>query len=127
MKLPLTFVMSETYAVWTDSDVQAGETNDQGFEYEEEEYTLEDLKDHIDKGYFCEASETPVTNRGVWLNSIGDPDPETATQTVKGLHCDRILDADGKELNPQETEKVWKALVRQSIGEKLEPEAPQLG
>lgn len=127
MKLPLTFVMSETYSIWTDADVQAGDPSEQDFEYEGEHYTLEELKEHIDKEYFCEASEAPVTNRGVWLNSIGDPDPETATQKVKALHCDRILDADGQKLPERETQKIWTRLVRQSIGEKLEPEGVSLG
>lgn len=114
MKTPLTFVMTETYEDWDNSDIEAGETSKKGFDYKGERYSVDELKEYIEDQGFGDPSEHPVTNRNVWLKSIGDPGFETGIQEVKHLHCDKILDADGNRLEANQEEKIWTTLVRQS-------------
>lgn len=120
MKTPLTFVISETYETWDEEAVEIGETDDKGFNFEDEEYELDDLQDYIEKEGFTNASEVPVTNTGVWLSTDSEEDYQTGERTTKSIHCSKVLDADGKELTPAQQGKVWRNLVRQVVGEKLE-------
>lgn len=121
LKTPLQFVMTQSYSVWANSDISAGEVSNRGFDFEEKAYSLAELRDHIKEHRFCEASESPVTNRSAWLIRRGLPDGEQGLQQNKALHCERILDADGYSLGPLTTERYWKRVVRESIGDDLEP------
>lgn len=120
MKLPITFVMNQTYDVWTEADIEAGETNNRGFDFEKRDFDLEELKAHIENNGFREPSESPVSSSHVWLNS---PSESTGTQINYGLHLSYIKDADGMPLDGVAEGKIWRNLVRQVVGEKhLEPE-----
>ena len=101
MKLPITFVMNQTFSVWTEEDIEAGETNNTGFDFEKQDFTLEELREHIEKNEFMYASESPVSNTHVWLQNSPGSSP-----------------ADGMPINGVSEGKIWRNLVREVTGEK---------
>lgn len=120
MKQPLQFVMSETYETWDEEAVEIGETNDRGFNFEDEVYELDDLQDYLDREGFIHASESPVSSSRVWLSTESDTDFSSGDRTIKSIHCSKVLDGDGKELTDAQKGKIWTNLVRQAVGEKIE-------
>jgi hypothetical protein len=118
IKLPLTFVMNQTFEVWTEEDIEAGETNNRGFDFEKTDFSLAALRDHIEKEEFTHASETPVTNSQVWLTVYQQPDPANGESLNNSLHCVYIKDADGMPIDEVSEGKIWRNLVRQVVGEK---------
>lgn len=120
MKQPIQFVLSETYETWDEEAIELGETDDKGFSFEDEVYDLEDLQNYLDSEGFIHASESPVTNRRVYLSTESEADISSGDRTVKSLHCSKVLDGDGKELTSAQQAKLWTGVVRQAVGEKLE-------
>lgn len=118
MKLPITFVMNQTFSVWTEEDIEAGETNNTGFDFEKQDFTLEELREHIEKNEFMYASESPVSNTHVWLQNSPGSSPETGNSLHNGLHMCYIKDADGMPINGVSEGKIWRNLVREVTGEK---------
>lgn len=118
MKLPLTFVISQTFECWSEDDIEAGETNNRGFDFEKENYDLEDLKNYIERNGFNQASESPVISDHVWLSNHDEPFSGPVVSQRNSLHCNYIMDADGLPIDTAMEGKLWRNIVRQAVGEK---------
>lgn len=72
--------ISITYETWDEESLEAGETDDRGFEIESEEYDFRDLIQLMRDGGYSEDS-------GNWFST---PDPErdfqTGEETFRSLH-----------------------------------------
>jgi len=76
------FKVSKTYQVITPESAEIGDHADQGFEYENNEFTLRELLKEIENGGFVE-------NSGRWLSTV-DPerDYQTGEETFYNLHIE---------------------------------------
>ncbi|UDM18958.1 hypothetical protein [Vogesella sp. XCS3] len=103
-----TYSASITYQVWTESGIEAGEPEDTGFEVEDEEVDLDELKSMATKFGTLSPSEQPVTSGHAWLNSMDDDvNFSTGARTSYALH---IKDDAGDPLPVEKLRAVMKAL-----------------
>ena len=77
-------LISETYETWDHEAIEAGDTDDRGFNFQAEEYSFRDLVDYIRRNGFSREGSTQ------WLTTV-DPDRDyrTGEETTKALHFDR--------------------------------------
>ena len=88
------FNVSKTYEIWDKESIELGETDDRGFEYEDNKLTLKELINEIKNNGFNEVSCWPwrnLPNHGYkpWLSTV-DPykDMVTGDVTNYSLHID---------------------------------------
>jgi len=116
MKLPLTFVISQTYESWSEEDIEIGDTDDKGFDFENEHFTMEETRRHVLNGSFFKATDSSEN-----LSSNGDPDIETGVIVNRNIHCDKILDANGTEIDPSQKKKIWCKFIEQPMAKAPDP------
>ncbi len=75
--------ISETYETWTEEDVEIGDTNDRGFNFQSEDYSFRELIDYIEREGFRREGNTE------WLTDCEEMDYRTGETTNRGLHFDR--------------------------------------
>lgn len=122
MKTPIAFVMDQSTAVWTNSDVEAGETSNITRDFESKRFSAEELLEHIDEENLWDVVGESKYTLDARLLAVGDPDSDAGTQTVKKLSCLRVLDADGAEVDTVKAAKLWNRLVDKAVHVSLEPE-----
>lgn len=88
------FLVSKTYEIITPESLKQGDAEDRGFEYEDDEMSIEDILREINNDGFTELSsswiedhkDSPLENY-TWINTV---DPErnytTGEETYYGLH-----------------------------------------
>jgi len=84
------FTVSKTYETWDEDALEAGETNDRGYEYEDENMSLRDVVREIENGRWehdCMPFELP---RGATLlrlySADSDVDYRSGESTSTALH-----------------------------------------
>jgi hypothetical protein len=84
------FNVSITYSTWNDEAYEAGDTDDKGFEIQDEKMDLRELIKTIDEGGFNHLSTQPYDGSGsVWIsNADGDTDMFTGETTYRNIHID---------------------------------------
>lgn len=130
MKRPLSFIMSETFESWTPEDVEHGEAGDRGFNFEEVEYEREEIQDYLEREGFIHPSQSPITPDAahLWISTQAEvEDYGTGEETIKSLHCKKVLDGDGKELTSAQADRAWNKLVAEAAGQKLKHPAVSHG
>jgi hypothetical protein len=76
-------LISETYETWDEDAIEAGETDDSGFNFQAEEYSFRDLVQYIRREGFSRQGETR------WLETEDSTNYRTGEATRKALHFDR--------------------------------------
>lgn len=122
MRKPITFVVDQTTSVWTNSDVEAGETSNITRDFESRRFSPEELLEHTEEEKFWDVVGQSKHTLDTRLLSVGNPDSDAGTQTIKKLTCLMVLDADGYKLDEPKAAKFWNRLVDKAIHVSLEPE-----
>jgi hypothetical protein len=121
MKRPIQFLLSETYQSMTPEDAEFGEPSSQGFNFEDEVLSLEDLSSYLDKENFMHPSEFPITNGRVWISTEAEvTDYGTGESNMKSLHCKKVMDGDGIEIAGPQADRIWMKMVAKASGQKLD-------
>jgi len=95
-------LISRTYETWTPDDIEAGETNNQGFEFTDEPVTFRELVDMIGReGFFYPSCSHATGSTFEWLNTEPDIDYRTGEQTSFALHY--------SDKNKPAAAKYWRA------------------
>lgn len=123
MKLPLKFVLTQTRQTWDDKDRELGDTDKRGFDFIEEAYELERLREYVKDQAFVRASEYPIGSAGVSLLTDDQPDRDAGTSTSLSLHCHSVLDANDKPLETYQQGRIWQKLVEELVTGGQRPEA----
>jgi hypothetical protein len=80
-------LISRTYETWTDDDLEAGDTDNRGFEFTDEPVTFRELVDMIGREGFFRPSCRPATGSTFeWLETEPETDYRTGEQTTFALH-----------------------------------------
>lgn len=88
------FVVSKTYQITTPESAKNGDYSEQGFEYEDDEMSMEDILREIENDGFTELSSSWIEDHqnsnkenNTWINTV-DPDRNftTGEETFYGLH-----------------------------------------
>jgi hypothetical protein len=92
-------LISRTYETWTPDDIEAGETNNQGFEFTDEPVTFRELVDMIGReGFFHPSCSHATGSTFEWLNTEPDIDYRTGEQTSFALHYSRQKQAGSRQV-----------------------------
>lgn len=94
------YLTSVTYEVWTEEDREIGETDEKGFEREEELGTLRDVIDLAQRYDILARSKGDGTS---WWSSEAHEDYRTGQDTYYSLH---VQYADGKSLSAADFAKI---------------------
>ena len=89
-----TFIVSKTFEVWSEDDLEAGETYNRGFVFEDEEMEEAELADLIKNQGFCYGSSWPMSRPSDWVSREGWVSPVSGDERVESLH---VKDIDWKE------------------------------
>lgn len=110
MKLPIVFVLNETYQTSTEESVEAGDFADTGFNFEDESYTSEELQAYLQSEGFIHPSSSPLSSKNDYITNERAEDRayfEKGEETTKSLHLVKIVDADGVELPTEKQNTLW--------------------
>jgi len=90
------FKVSKTYETWSESDIDACDTDNRGFEYENQEFTFSELVREFDWGGALEASVCPWddTQRYAWIYSSESQNFQTGERTSYAWHLSRDQQSD---------------------------------
>lgn len=95
------YAMSKTYETWSYDDIDAGDTDDKGFEYKDEKFdSLWDMAKEIrDSGPVAPSHSGPATNH-TWYSTVdGEEDYKTGEKTYYAFHPEGLSDTDAKQLH----------------------------
>jgi len=92
------FLVNRTYETW-----KASGTDDRGFTYQDETYTLRDLVNEMRREGITEPSSSYISG-GEWFSSI-DPDRDYSTgeETYHSIHLRKL---DGSRLDARTTRRI---------------------
>ena len=81
------FKLSKIYETWTDEAVEYGETDDKGYEYQDQEFdTLDDVVNEITSEGYVEYSSSEYCEGG-WHNTVDDDiNYATGERTIYSFH-----------------------------------------
>ena len=82
-----TMFISITYQVWTEEDVEAGESSEGGFKVEDEEWTLGQVVRELENGYM-HLSSGGVPNKNTWI-SKDEEDIRTGNTKIYSMHLSK--------------------------------------
>ena len=93
------YTMSKTYEVWDEDSLEAGDTDDKGFEYEDREFdSLWDMADEIRDAGATEPSDSSGGSRTWYTTPDGEVDYRTGERTYYAFHPDNLSAEEAKEL-----------------------------
>jgi hypothetical protein len=75
--------ISVTYEEWSQEAIEAGETDERGFEFEDVDYGFRELVDYIDREGFTQSNCYPGTPD--WLSTEGELHTD-GSHTIKAIH-----------------------------------------
>ena len=104
------YLMSMTYERWSQEDIEAGDTDDRGWEYEDEHYrTLNELlKDTpVRQQSWLQWSSTSPRPQTDWVISEPEKDHRSGTETTYNLFIKR---ADKQPMDKRDLKIINKAL-----------------
>ena len=82
------FKTSETYEIWTPEDIEAGDTEDKGFVFTDQYYTLRELVRLMQGARYCFASSS-VLDKYTWFSTDKfDEDYSTGAIEYRSIHID---------------------------------------
>ena len=84
------FKVNRCYETWDHESIEAGDTDDRGFTYQDEVYTLRDLVNEMRRDAITEPSSSSP-HAGMWFTSV-DPDEDyrTGERTYHSIHLTRV-------------------------------------
>jgi hypothetical protein len=95
-------LISRTFETWTADDIDAGDTDNRGFEFINEPVGFRELVDMIGREGFFSPSCSPATGSTFeWLETEPDIDYRTGEQTTFALHF--------SDKNKPAAAKYWRA------------------
>lgn len=107
-------LLSKTYETWSHEDLEAGETDDKGFEFEDVPHTFRELV-RLLKHEFRYPSCSPASgNPYEWVSTEPDTNFRTGEETTYSLHY--------SHKNPSRNEKYW-AKAMECAG-RIKPKTP---
>lgn len=110
MKLPIFFVVSETYEVVTPESAEHGDAQERGFNFQDKKYTPDELYHYLRREGYHEPSSTRLSSVDDWITTSTIEDDayfRKGHHRRHSLHLSRIVDADGKELPIQLQNSLW--------------------
>jgi hypothetical protein len=122
MKTPITFVVDQSTSVWTNSDVEAGETSNITRDFESKRFSPDELLEYINEEKLWDVAGESKHTLDTRLLAAGNPDSEAGTQTIKKLSCLMVLDAKGVKMDESKAAKLWNRLVDKAAYVSLEAE-----
>ena len=96
-------LISKCYEVWSYDALDAGETDDKGYEFEDVEYTFKELVFTIKSDGFTNTSDHPACENS-WLYTNPEQDYRTGEETTYSLYFSHN--------NPAKNRKYWKAALK---------------
>ena len=82
------FKTSETYETWAPEDIEAGDTDDRGFIFEDQYYTLRELVRLMRDAGYCYASSTMIDAHTWFSTDKYDEDYRTGAIEYRSIHID---------------------------------------
>ena len=82
------FKTSETYEVWTPEDYEAGDTDDKGFVFQDQYYTLRELVRLMQGAGYCYASSSLIDEHTWFSTDKFDEDYSTGAIENRSIHID---------------------------------------
>ena len=101
-----TFIVSKTYEIWDEEAIDAGDTDQLGFEVEKETWDRSDVVRELEQGGYIHPSSSDI-NSLRWVNTEGDTNYTSGEHTIYGLH---ILNPDGSEIDGDQ----WASLLAEA-------------
>lgn len=93
------FKMNKTYEVWDEEALEAGDTDDRGFEYEDREFdSLWDMADEIRDGGATEPSDSSGGAHTWYSTPDAEENYRTGEKTFYSFHPDNLSAEEAKEL-----------------------------
>lgn len=92
-------LVSTTYEVWSPEAIEAGDTDDRGFESQDVPFKFRELVKHIKSEGFYEFSDSHYNSAHTWISTPPDIDYQDGSYEIKSIHF-----AHGQ---PARTEKYW--------------------
>jgi hypothetical protein len=118
MKLPLTFIIDETYQIADEESIEAGGFSDQGYNYEDEPYTIDEIKNYLENEGFIHPSSSALSSKNDYITNNHAEDHDFFTkgeQKTKTIHLKDIKDADGQSLPDETQSRFWVSLLNYQI------------
>lgn len=101
------FLVNKTYETWDEESVEIGDTDNRGFEYQDNVMTLRELIREMQNNGITEPSCSSI-QAGIWFSSIDDEiDYRTGERTQYTLHFKHI---DGKTVSGRNMKRIVKLL-----------------
>lgn len=119
-----TFILNQTYQISDEESREIGEYSDSGYDFENETFTLDELRDHALQVGFIHLSDNHPTSK-TYITSEPNQDRdffEKGIERTASLHLVKIIDTNGNEVSSETTDKMWSKLLDEFSGKKKEPE-----
>lgn len=98
--------ISKCYEVWDESAMEAGDTDDRGFEFKGEPYSFRELVEELRSNWRgAELSSTAEPDAHTWVTISFEDFGNRGVHTVHSLHLDRLN-------NNDRAEKYWVKALR---------------
>lgn len=78
-------LISKTYEIWTQDDLEIGDTDKKGFIFQDENYSFKDLLDELKDNYYHNLSSSMIDSN-TWISTIDDIDYQSGEETIYSLH-----------------------------------------
>ena len=104
----ITIYVSETYENWDEESLEMGDTDDRGFNFEDEDFTPAQLFRHMEREGYMNPSNYPVSLRNAdntWISTEPEMDMYSGDSEILSLHFSR------KNKDPRAVE-VWYELLK---------------
>jgi hypothetical protein len=115
----ITFIISETFQTTTEESAENGDFEETGFNFENDEYSLDELETYLShEGFFELSDSSKYIGRHVWIDSSPAQDRaffEKGESTTKSLHLKNIVDAKGNQLSEEQQDKIWRYVLNKHL------------
>lgn len=78
-------LISKTYEIWNEDDLDLGDTDKKGFIFCDEDYSFKDLLDELKDNYYYHLSSS-VLDSSTWIITDNNIDYQSGENTIYSLH-----------------------------------------